>query len=302
LVLGTGWEPAILPLPGAALDGVIAYRDLDDTERMMAMGSDDRVVVIGGGLLGLEAAAGMAARGAKVTVVHIMRHLMERQLDAEAAALLRASLEAKGIRILCDATSQEILGKNGAVTGLRLADGRVLDCRLLVMAVGIRPAVALARDAGLALGRGIEVDDTLTTSDPRISALGECVEHRGRLFGLVAPLFDQAHVLAGTLLGNDAAYVPKSLATKLKVTGCDLFSAGDFSDSPTRENILFRDPARAIYKRLVVEDDRLVGAVLYGDIADGAWFHRLIETKRPIAGMRETLIFGAANAGLDAAA
>lgn len=297
LLFGTGSDPVMIPLPGHDLAGVIAYRDLEDTQDMMAMGSGNRVVVIGGGLLGLEAAAGMAARGADVTVVHLMEHLMERQLDAAAGYLLRNSLEAKGITILCGASSREILGADGHVRALRLEDGTELPCDLLVMAVGIRPGIALAQAAGLAVGRGIHVDDQMATSVPDILAVGECVEHDGAVFGLVAPLYDQAKVVAQTLLGQTAAFVQKSLSTKLKVTGCDLFSAGDFADGDGREDIVFRDPARGVYKRLVIEGDRLIGAVLYGDTEDGTWFFGLIRDKVPIDDMRETLIFGPAGQG-----
>jgi len=297
LLLATGSTPFIIPLPGHDLDGVIAYRDLEDTRKMMAMGPGNRVVVIGGGLLGLEAAAGMAARGVDVTVVHIMGHLMERQLDETAGFLLRTSLEEKGITILCGANSQQVLGADGHVRALRLDDGTELPCDLLVMAVGIRPNAALAQTAGLAVGKGIHVDDQMITSDNDVLAVGECVEHDGVLFGLVAPLYDQAKVAAQTLLGQQAAFTQKSLSTKLKVTGCDLFSAGDFADGTGREDIVFRDPARGIYKRLVIEGDRLIGAVMYGDTADGNWFFGLIRDATPIEQMRETLIFGPAYQG-----
>ncbi|WP_316014605.1 nitrite reductase large subunit NirB [Roseobacter sp. HKCCA0434] len=297
LVFGTGSDPFIIPLPGHDLDGVIAYRDLEDTERMMAMGTGNRVVVIGGGLLGLEAAAGMAARGADVTVVHLMGHLMERQLDPAAGYLLKTSLEAKGITIRLMANSKAILGEDGKVRALQLEDGEELPCDLLVMAVGIRPSVKLAQAAGLAVGRGIHVDDQLVTSDADILAVGECVEHDGAVFGLVAPLYDQARVAAATLLREDAAFVQRSLSTKLKVTGCDLFSAGDFAEGEGREDIVFRDPARGIYKRLVIEDDRLVGAVMYGDTADGNWFFGLIRDRTDISDMRDNLIFGPAFQG-----
>lgn len=296
LVLATGSDPFMLPLPGADLDGVISYRDIEDTTRMMAIEPGQSVVVIGGGLLGLEAAAGLAVRGADVTVVHLMGHLMERQLDAEAGGMLRASLEARGITVLCDAASDRIIGEGGRVTGLVLKEGQVLDCALLVMAVGIRPAVALAQDAGLSVGRAVIVDDQLRASDPDILAIGECVEHRGTLFGLVAPLYEQAKVAADTLLGRAAAYVQKSLSTKLKVTGCDLFSAGDFSDAPGRESLFYRDPRHGSYKRLVLDGDRLVGAVMYGDTTDGNWFFDLIASRASVAPMRETLIFGPAYA------
>ena len=297
LIFGTGSNPFMIPLPGADLEGVIAYRDLEDTERMMALRPGQSCVVIGGGLLGLEAAAGMAARGVKVTVVHIMGHLMERQLDEAAGYLLKKSLEAKGIDIRLKANSREILGENGKVRALLLEDGTELPCDLLCMAVGIRPNVALAAEAGLAVGKGIHVDDQMCTSDADVYAVGECVEHQGALFGLVAPLYDQAKVLAQTLLGQEAAFVQKSLSTKLKVTGCDLFSAGDFADAEGREDIVFRDPARGIYKRLVIEGDRLIGAVMYGDTADGNWFFNLIKDGTPIEEMRETLIFGPAFQG-----
>ncbi|RED12186.1 nitrite reductase large subunit NirB [Pontivivens insulae] len=297
LVLGTGSDPFIIPLPGHDLDGVIAYRDLEDTEKMMGMGAGKRVVVIGGGLLGLEAAAGMAARGADVTVVHIMGHLMERQLDEAAGYLLKTSLEGKGISIRLLANSQAILGENGHVRALQLDTGEELPCDLLVMAVGIRPSVALAKEAGLAVGRGVHVDDQLVTSDADVLAVGECVEHDGAVFGLVAPLYDQAKVAAQTLMGEDASFVQKSLSTKLKVTGCDLFSAGDFAEGEGREDIVFRDPSRGVYKRLVIKDNVVVGAVMYGDTADGNWFFGLIKDKTDISDMRETLIFGPAFQG-----
>ena len=297
LLFGTGSNPFIIPLPGHDLEGVIAYRDLEDTERMMSMGPDNKVVVIGGGLLGLEAAAGMAARGADVTVVHIMGHLMERQLDEAAGYLLRKALMDKGITVKCSANSKEILGKDGHVRALLLDDGTELPCDLLVMAVGIRPNVALAAEAGLAVGKGIHVDDQMVTSDADILAVGECVEHNGAIFGLVAPLYDQAKVVAKTLLGEEAQYVQKELSTKLKVTGCDLFSAGDFAEGEGREDIVFRDPSRGVYRRLVIENNVVVGAVMYGDTADSNWFFGLIRDKTDISDMRETLIFGPAFQG-----
>lgn len=297
LVFGTGSNPFMIPLPGHDLDGVIAYRDLEDTETMMAMGPGNKVVVIGGGLLGLEAAAGMAARGVDVTVVHIMGHLMERQLDEAAGYLLRKSLESKGIKILCGANSKEILGSDGKVRALMLDDETELPCDLLVMAVGIRPNTGLAKDAGIAVGRGIHVDDQMLTSVDDVLAVGECVEHDGAIFGLVAPLYDQAKVAAQTLLGQNAAFKQKSLSTKLKVTGCDLFSAGDFADADGREDIVFRDPARGVYKRLVIEGNQLIGAVMYGDTADSNWFFGLIKDGTDIEDMRETLIFGPAFQG-----
>ncbi|WP_276716432.1 nitrite reductase large subunit NirB [Pseudooceanicola nitratireducens] len=299
LVIATGSNPFIIPLPGHDLEGVIAYRDLEDTNRMIDLGAqpDAKAVVIGGGLLGLEAAAGLRLRGVDVTVVHIMGHLMERQLDEAAGYLLRKSLTEKGIKVMCKANSKEILGEDGKVRALLLDDGTELPCDLLVMAVGIRPSTALAAESGLAVGKGVHVDDQMVTSDADILSLGECVEHNGAIFGLVAPLYDQAKVLANTLLGKPDTFVNKEVSTKLKVTGCDLFSAGDFAEGETREDIVFRDPARGVYKRLVLEGNRIVGAVMYGDTADGAWFYSHIKDATDVAEMRDTLIFGPAFQG-----
>ncbi|MEO1564225.1 MAG: nitrite reductase large subunit NirB [Pseudomonadota bacterium] len=297
LVIATGSNPFMIPLPGHDLDGVIAYRDLEDTELMMGLGEGNKAVVIGGGLLGLEAAAGMHARGVDVTVVHLMGHLMERQLDEAAGYLLRKELVSRGMKVLCSSNSKEILGENGKVKALVLDNGTELPCDLLCMAVGIRPSIALAQEAGIATGKGIHVDDQMITSDEDVLAIGECVEHDGAIFGLVAPLYDQAKVAAKTLLGEEAAFENKETATKLKVTGCDLFSAGDFAEGEDREDIVFRDPGRGIYKRLVLEGDHLIGAVMYGDTADGSWFHGLIKDKTDVSEMRETLIFGPAFQG-----
>ncbi|MGB3247368.1 MAG: nitrite reductase large subunit NirB [Sulfitobacter sp.] len=299
LLFGTGSDPFIIPMPGHDLDGVIAYRDLEDTQAMIDVGAKPggKVVVIGGGLLGLEAAAGLRLRGLDVTVVHITGHLMDRQLDESAGFLLRKALVDRGINIRCSTNSKEILGENGKVRALLVDDGEELPCDLLVMAVGIRPNVKLGQEAGLAVGKAIHVDDQMVTSDPDILAVGECVEHDGAIFGLVAPLYDQAKVAAKTLLGETAQFVQKELSTKLKVTGCDLFSAGDFAEGDEREDIVFRDPARGVYRRLVIENDRIVGAVMYGDTADSNWFFGLIRDKTDIAEMRDTLIFGPAFQG-----
>ena len=299
LVFATGSNPFIIPLPGHDLDGVIAYRDLEDTEAMMALGDKENAsaVVIGGGLLGLEAAAGLHARGVDVTVVHLMGHLMERQLDEAAGYLLRKELVGRGIKVLCSSNSKEILGENGKVRALLLENGTELPCDLLVMAVGIRPNTALGAEAGLAVGRGIHVDDHMVTSDADILAIGECVEHNGAVFGLVAPLYDQAKVAAATLMGQEAAFVQKDVSTKLKVTGCDLFSAGDFAEGEDREDIVFRDPARGVYKRLVLQNNRIIGAVMYGDTADGNWFFGKIKDGEDVSEMRDTLIFGPAFQG-----
>jgi len=297
LVIATGSAPFILPVPGKDLPGVVTYRDLEDTNAMIAASRPGaRAVVIGGGLLGLEAAAGMAARGADVTVIHLMGHLMERQLDPTASYLLQKDLERRGIRVHCRGATKAILGTD-QVEAVLLEDGTVYGADLVCMAVGIRPEVRLANDAQLEVGRGIVVDAQLTTSDPAIFALGECVEFDSQLFGLVAPLYDQAKVLARVLNGRVAAFALVQTATKLKVTGCDLFSAGDFAEAPGREEIVFRDPARGIYKRLVIADDRLIGAVMYGDTADGNWFFQQIREGANISARRETLIFGPAFEG-----
>ncbi|QBX35955.1 NAD(P)/FAD-dependent oxidoreductase [Paracoccus liaowanqingii] len=297
LVIATGSAPFIIPLPGHKLPGVVAYRDLEDTNAMIeASRPGATAVVIGGGLLGLEAAAGMAARGAEVTVIHLMGHLMERQLDPAAGYLLQRDLEKRGIRIHCKGATKAILGTD-RVEAVLLEDGTTYPADLVCMAVGIRPETRLANDAGLEVARGITVDDQMRTSDPAIFALGECVEHDGQLFGLVAPLYDQAKVLAATLAGTPAAFMPLQTATKLKVTGCDLFSAGDFAEGPGREDIVFRDPGRGIYKRLILEGDRLIGAVMYGDTADGPWFFDKIRSGADITADRDTLIFGPAFAG-----
>lgn len=301
LIIATGSAPFIIPVPGKDLPGVITYRDLDDTNAMIeASAKGGEAVVIGGGLLGLEAAAGLAERGMKVTVLHLMGHLMERQLDEAAGYMLRRDLERRGITIKTQASTAAIVG-NERVEGVMLEDKTMLGADLVVMAVGIRPETRIATDAGLEVSRGIEVNAQMQTSDPDIYAVGECVEFDGHLFGLVAPLYDQAKVLARTLLEEPEAFVVKDVATKLKVTGCDLFSAGDFAEGEGREDIIFRDPSRGVYKRLVIEGDALVGAVMYGDTADGNWFFQLIKDGNSIDEMRDTLIFGPAYQGGDTA-
>ncbi len=293
LVIATGSAPFIIPVQGKDLPGVVTYRDLDDTNAMIAAAAKGgKAVVIGGGLLGLEAAAGLAERGMEVTVLHLMGHLMERQLDEAAGALLRRDLESRGLKIMTRASTAAILGTD-RVEGVLLEDNTGLEADLVVMAVGIRPETRLATDARLEVARGIEVNARMQSlTDPDVYAVGECVEFEGHLFGLVAPLYDQARVLAQSLIGEDASFVVRDTATKLKVTGCDLFSAGDFAASEGREDIVLRDPARGVYKRLVLEGDRLVGAVMYGDTADGNWFFQLIKDGTNIEAMRETLIFG----------
>ncbi len=294
LILATGSHPVMLPLPGADLDGVVSFRDAFDVDRMVvAAGRGGRAVVIGGGLLGLEAANGLMARGMKVTVIHLMPGLMERQLDDEAGRMLRHELEGRGIEVVTGAVTEAILGTD-RVTGVKLKFGPEIEADLVVMAVGVRPNADLARASGLVVDRGVVVDDEMRTSDRHIFAVGECVQHRGACYGLVAPLYDMAAVLAGTLAGQRAAYVPAATATRLKVTGIDLFSAGDFAPAEDREDIVLRDPGRGVYRRLVLRNDRLIGAVLYGDTVDGAFFFDLIQSGTDTAPIRDTLIFGPA--------
>lgn len=298
LLLATGSDPVLLPLPGADLPGVVTFRDIADVDSMLAAcRPDGRAVVIGGGLLGLEAAHGLARRGMAVSVVHLLPSLMERQLDPVSADLLANDLRGRGIEVLTTASTRAILG-TGQVAGVALEDGREIDADLVVMAVGIRPNIALARDAGLSCGRGVRVDDAMRTADPAIFAVGECIEHRGQTFGLVAPLWDMAKVAADHIAEvADSAYLPALTATRLKVTGIDMFSAGEFLGDDTTEEIVFRDPARGVHKRLVLRGDRLVGAVLYGDARDGAWYFDLIRHETDIGALRDLLVFGPAIAG-----
>ena len=296
LILANGSDPVRLPLPGAGLKGVVTFRDLDDVEAMVAASEepDARAVVIGGGLLGIEAAYGLARRGMKATVVHLMDVLMERQLDESAGFLLTEAMRERGVETVLGAQSEEILGENGKVSGLKLKDGRVLPCSLLVMAVGIRPNAALARAAGLEVNRGVVVDDAMRTSDPAIFALGECAEHRGQCYGLVAPIWEMCRALADELTDREGAYEGSVLSTRLKVSGVDVFSAGRFSGGEGCEDIVFRDAGRGVYKRVVLEDGKVAGAVLFGDAADGGWYFELMRSGRQVADIRETLIFGQA--------
>ncbi len=298
LIIATGSQPIMLPISGGKLPGVLAYRDLDDVQAMLlAAQSRGRGVVIGGGLLGLEAAAGLKEQGMDVTVLHLMPTLMEKQLDATAGHLLQRAIEARGIEVITGASTEAILGAS-KVEGVRLKDGTELPADLVVMAVGIKPNAGLAGEASLNVNRGIVVDETMRTSDPDIFALGECAEAEGQTFGLVAPLYEMAGVVAAQLSGNATAhFVPSATATKLKVTGINLFSAGDFSDGEGREEIVLRDASRGIYKRLVLEEDKLVGSVFYGDTTDGAWFFDLIKNGADVSAMRETLIFGPSYVG-----
>lgn len=298
LVIATGSVPFIIPVPGNDLPGVLSYRDLDDVEAMLlAAQSRARAVVIGGGLLGLEAAAGLKERGMDVTVLHVMPTLMERQLDPAAGYLLQKAVEARGIKVITKANTKAIVGK-GKVEGVELADGTTIPATLVVMAVGIRPNAGLAKEAGLTINRGIVTDDRMQTSDPDILALGECAEVGGHVYGLVAPLYEMARVAAARLAdGEDRRFVHSDTPTKLKVTGIDLYSIGDFADGDNREEIILRDASAGIYKRVILQDNRIIGTVLFGETGDGAWFNDLKKKEVDISEMRDTLIFGQAFQG-----
>jgi nitrite reductase (NADH) large subunit len=300
LLLATGSNPFMLPVPGVDLAGVISYRDIADTNAMIdAAGRHKHAVVIGGGLLGLEAANGLKLRGMDVTVVHLMPWLMERQLDHTAAKLLQKSLELKGLQFLLEKQTASIeAGETGRVTSVKFKDGQEIPADLVVMAVGIRPNTALAQKIGLHIDRGIVVNDTMQTFDPRIYSVGECVSHRGTAYGLVAPLFDMAKVCANHLAEMGIGrYSGSVTSTKLKVTGVDLFSAGDFSSGEGCEEITLADPIGGIYKKLVLKDNKLVGACLYGDTVDGAWYFKLLRDAKPLHEIRDRLMFGENNLG-----
>mgnify|MGYP005810497091 CR=1 FL=1 len=300
LLLATGSNPVIIPVPGHDLPGVIGFRDIADVETMLA--ASGRAVVIGGGLLGLEAANGLARRGFSTTVLHLKPTLMERQLDPVSAGMLKQDLDARGLTVLTEANTKAIHGTD-RVEAIELVDGRVLPADLVVMAVGIRPNLALAKAAGLAVSRGVQVDDGMCTSDPAIYAVGECIEHRGAVFGLVAPLYEMAKIAADRITGTAASdYVPAVTGTRLKVTGIDMFSAGDFIGDDASDEIVFRDASRGVHKRLVVRNDRLIGAVLYGDARDAAWYFDLLRSGADIADIRDTLVFGPVVVGDDAGA
>jgi nitrite reductase (NADH) large subunit len=298
LVIATGSVPFVLPVPGNNLPGVLTYRDLDDVNAMLlAAQSTAKAVVIGGGLLGLEAAAGLKARGMDVTVLHLMTTLMERQLDPAAGYLLQKAVEARGIKVITKAETKAILGER-KVEAVELADGRLIKATLVVMAAGIKPNAWLAKDAGLEVNRGIVVDAGMRSSDPDILAIGECAEVGGHTYGLVAPLYEMARVAAARLAGDDSAhFVHSDTPTKLKVTGIDLFSVGDFADGEDRQEIVLRDASAGIYRRLVLKDNRIIGTVLFGETADSAWFTDLKKREVDISEMRDTLIFGQAYRG-----
>jgi nitrite reductase (NADH) large subunit len=302
LVFATGSQPIKPDIPGMDLPGVLTFRDVDDVNAIAAAkAAGTRVVVIGGGLLGLEAAYGLAKAGARVTLLHLMDRLMERQLDHRAALMLQRAVEARGIAVRLQAQTTRIAG-NGKVEGVELRDGTTIAADAVVVAVGIRANAALARTAGLEVGRGIVVDDHLETNAAGVHAIGECAEHRGCCYGLVEPAYEQAQLLARRLAGERASYPGSVLATNLKVSGVNVFSAGDFLGATAEaEEIVLRDPAAGVYKKLVIAHGRLVGAVLFGDTADGLWYLDLIRTGSPVARLRDDLVFGRALATRTAA-
>jgi len=302
LVFATGSQPIKPDIPGMDLPGVLTFRDVDDVNAIAAAkAAGTRVVVIGGGLLGLEAAYGLAKAGARVTLLHLMDRLMERQLDHRAALMLQRAVEARGIAVRLQAQTARIAG-NGKVESVELHDGTTIAADAVVVAVGIRANAALARTAGLEVGRGIVVDDHLETNAAGVHAIGECAEHRGCCYGLVEPAYEQAQLLARRLAGERASYPGSVLATNLKVSGVNVFSAGDFLGATAEaEEIVLRDPAAGVYKKLVIAHGRLVGAVLFGDTADGLWYLDLIRTGSPVARLRDDLVFGRALATRTAA-
>ena len=293
LLVATGSMPFIIPVPGADKQGVIGFRDIQDVDTMIDYSNKHKkAIVIGGGLLGLEAANGLMKQGMDVTTVHLMDSLLERQLDTTSSAMLKTSLEERGMKFLMEAQTAEILGDD-KVSGVKFADGSTIDTSLVVMAVGIRPNIALAQSAGLYCERGIVVNDTMQTYDPSIYSVGECVQHRNNCYGLVAPLFDQAKVAANHLAQvGIARYEGSITSTKLKVTGIDLFSAGEFSEEEGDDILIMQDAKEGVYKKLVVKDDIIKGAVMYGDTMDGTWYFQLMREKTNIADFRKTILFG----------
>lgn len=294
LVLATGSTPLRLNVPGADLAGVHTFRDTRDVDLLLTLAAaKKRVVVVGGGLLGLEAAYGLAKAGAPVTLLHLMDRLMERQLDGPAADLLKTLVERKGIRILLNASTKCIHG-DGHVEAVELADGSRIDADAVIFAAGIKPNVALARDAGIAVNRGVVVNDMMQTALPDIYALGECAEHRGTCYGLVEPAYEQARVLAWHLAGRPAAYQGSVVSTNLKVSGVSVFSAGNFMGGEGSESLVLSDRRRGTYKKLVIADGRLTGAVLIGDTVDALWYLELIRNRDKVAAIRTDMMFGRA--------
>ena len=294
LILATGSKPFIPPIAGTDLKGVMSFRDIYDVNQMLEYSKNKKnAVVIGGGLLGLEAAYGLKRRGMNVTVLHLMDRIMDRQLDSRASQMLRHSIEEKGIKIITEANTEALLGVDGHVNQIRLKDGTLLDADLVVFAVGIRPNISLAQSAGLRTQRGVMVNDTMQTYDPSIYAVGECIEHRSQTFGLVEPLWGQAFICASHLAEHGSlTFKAPTVPTQLKVSGVDVFSAGNFEPSEDFEDIILNDEKRQIYKRIIIQHDKVIGAVLFGDTEDGAWYAELIADETPISNIRNKLLFG----------
>lgn len=295
LVIATGSNPFILPIEGISLKGVMSFRDIRDVENMIQVASEHKkAVVIGAGLLGLEAAMGLCGRGMEVTVVHSNDIPLNRQLDQEAGELLQQALTTRGLHFKMNARTQKIQGEE-RVEKVSFADGTELETDLVIMAIGIRPNIGLAEESGVYCKKGIVVSDTLQTFDPNIYALGECIEHRGDTFGLVAPLYDQAKVLANHLSEHGVAqYRTLPTATKLKVTGINVFSVGDFLGTQASESLYYRHKQQGIYKKIVIENNQIIGIVLYGDTQEGPFYHELMDAKTNIDSMRPYLMFGQA--------
>ncbi|ENX05473.1 nitrite reductase small subunit NirD [Acinetobacter courvalinii] len=294
LIIATGSSPFIPPVQGVDLKGVISFRDIYDVNTMIKYCETKKnAVVIGGGLLGLEAAYGLKQRGMNVTVLHLMDRIMERQLDGRASRMLRHSIEQKGINIITEANTEALLGEEGHVSQVRLKDGTVLDAHLVIFAVGIRPNITLAQSAGLRCNRGILVNDTMQTFDPSIYAVGECIEHRNQTFGLVEPLWGQAFICATHLAEHGSlTFKSPTVPTQLKVSGVDVFSAGNFEPKEDYEDIILNDDKRQIYKRIIIQKDKVIGAVLFGDTEDGMWYAELIADQTPVSTFRNKLLFG----------
>lgn len=295
LLLATGSNPTMLDVPGDHLDGVMAFRSIADVEAMLAKArAGCHAVVLGGGLLGLEAASGLRAQGVDVTVIHHRPHILNRQLDARASGLLQQALASRGVKFKLSTQVEALVGDHkGEVTSVQFDDGSHMECGLFIMAIGVQPNIELAKQSGLQCGHGVLVNDTMQTFDPRVYAVGECVQHRNVTFGLVAPLYEQASVCANHLarLGI-AQYSYSPSGVRLKVSGIDLFSMGKITEDAESEVLLFQDARLGVYKKLLIENDRLVGIVLYGDTRDSAWYQELLETHSDVSAIRQALVFG----------
>lgn len=297
LVFATGASPRRLDVDGADADNVLTFRDLQDTNKLIkTTETGGKAVVIGGGFLGIEAAEGLRTRGMDVTLIHGAEHLLNRQLDKEAGEYLRRDLEARGLKCEMNAhTAFFEKNANGDVNAVCLSGQQRIETDVVVQAIGIVPNVSLAQQCGLAVSRAIRVDDTLQTFDPAIYAIGECVEHRLRTFGLVAPLYEQARVCAAHLAeAGHRIYRYQDTPTRLKVSGISVYSAGEFEDTFGGSVLVLRDPAGGVYRRLVLRDSKVVGVVLYGDTREAAFYERLLVEQTNVSKFRQTLIFGEA--------